>query len=100
MARLTLPEPWIGNVTAALALIDDLDDQIDGCERELRRLGADHPYVPLLVTAPGIAWVLGYTIAAISDLHRGRGCSPSASLVSLAGGAAAEGDHGPVDLPW
>jgi hypothetical protein len=33
----------IGNVTAALTLIDDLDDQIDGCERELRRLGADHP---------------------------------------------------------
>lgn len=42
LARLTLPEPWIGNLTAALALIDDLDDPIDGCERE-RRLGADHP---------------------------------------------------------
>jgi len=64
LARLTLPEPWISNVAAALALIDDLDDQVDGCERELRRLGADHPYVPLLMTAPGIAWVLGYTIAA------------------------------------
>jgi transposase len=43
LARLTLPEPWIGNVTAALALIDDLDDQIDAGERELRQLGADHP---------------------------------------------------------
>jgi transposase len=53
LARLTLPEPWISNVAAALALIDDLDDQIDGCECELRRLGADHPYVPLLRTAPG-----------------------------------------------
>jgi transposase len=54
-----------------LALIDDLDDQIDGCERELRRLGADHPYVPLLRTAPGIAWVLGYTIAAeLGDITR------------------------------
>ena len=71
LARLTLPEPWIGNVTAALALIDDLDGQIDGCERELRRLGADHPYVPLLMTAPGIAWVLGYTIAAeVGDITR------------------------------
>jgi transposase len=48
----------------ALALIDDFDDQIDACERDLRHLGADHPYVPLLMTAPGIAWVLGYTIAA------------------------------------
>jgi transposase len=43
LARLVLPEPWIGNLAAALALIDDLDDQIDGCERERRRLGADHP---------------------------------------------------------
>jgi transposase len=38
-----LPEPWIGNVTAALALIDDLDHRIDGCERELRRLGLITP---------------------------------------------------------
>jgi len=43
LARLTLPEPWIGNVTAALARIDDLDDQIDGCERGLRRLGLITP---------------------------------------------------------
>lgn len=27
-------------------------------------MGADHPYVELLRTVPGIAWVLGYTIAA------------------------------------
>ena len=43
----------------------------DGCERDLRRLGADHRYVPLLLTAPGIGWVLGYTIAAeIGDITR------------------------------
>jgi transposase len=71
LGRLVLPEPWIGNVAAALALIDDLDDQVDTCERELRHLGADHPYVPLLMTAPGIAWVLGYTIAAeVGDITR------------------------------
>jgi transposase len=98
LARLTLPEPWISNVTAALALIDDLDDQIDGCERELRRLGADHPYVPLLMTAPGIAWVLGYTIAAevatAADSRRprscvatpgcARGCTSPAAVTSVA----------------
>jgi transposase len=34
-------------------------------------LGADHPSVPLLLTAPGIAWVLGYTIAAeLGDITR------------------------------
>ena len=38
---------------------------------DLRAAGADHPYVPLLVTVPGIAWVLGYTIAAeIGDIGR------------------------------
>src|SRR4029434_4728773 len=41
-----------------------LDREIAACERELRRLGADHRYVPLLCTVPGISWVLAYTIAA------------------------------------
>ena len=71
LKRLRLPEPWAGDVAASLRLIDELDDEIDGCERELRRLGADHRYVPLLVTIPGIAWVLAYTIAAeIGDIDR------------------------------
>src|SRR4026209_1570459 len=34
-------------VLAELALIDELEREITGCERELRRLGADHRYVPL-----------------------------------------------------
>jgi len=34
-------------------------------------LGATHPYVELLTTAPGIGWVLGYTIASeIGDISR------------------------------
>src|SRR5688500_7982558 len=64
LARLEFPEPWRGNVLAAVRMIDDLDGEIAGIDRELRQLGADHPYVPLLMTVPGIAWVLGYTIAA------------------------------------
>jgi transposase len=71
LARLELPEPWASTVAASLALIDELDDQISDCEAELRRLGAAHPYIPLLTTIPGIAWVLGYTIAAeIGDIGR------------------------------
>jgi transposase len=71
LERLALPDPWAGTVAASVRLIDELDDQIDACQRELRRLGADHPYVPLLMTAPGIAWVLGYTIAAeLGDIGR------------------------------
>jgi transposase len=69
--RMDLPEPWRDTVAASLRLLDDLDDQIAGLEAELRRLGATHPYVELLRTAPGIAWVLGYTIAAeLGDIGR------------------------------
>jgi transposase len=69
--QMVLPEPWHGHVAACLHLIDDLDRQIVACECELKELGADHPYIPLLVTAPGIGWVLAYTIAAeIGDINR------------------------------
>src|SRR4051812_9600898 len=68
---LARPEPWATDVTAALELIDILDGQIDGCQAALRRAGAEHRYVPLLMTTPGIGWVLGYTIAAeIGDIGR------------------------------
>jgi hypothetical protein len=71
LARLNLPQPWQATIEASLRLIDELDREIGDRERELRRLGADHPYVPLLLTAPGISWVLAYTIAAeIGDIHR------------------------------
>jgi transposase len=69
--RLDLPEPWRGHVELAVRMIDSLDREITEIERQLRRLGADHPYVSLLTTVPGIAWVLGYTIAAeIGEIER------------------------------
>jgi transposase len=71
LGRLDFPEPWRGGVVASLQMIDDLERQISGIERELRALGAEHRYVPILMSAPGIAWVLGYTIAAeIGDITR------------------------------
>lgn len=69
--RLALPEPWRSTTLTSIALIDELDHQIEACELELRRLGADHPYVPLLLTLPGVAWILAYTIASeIGDIAR------------------------------
>jgi transposase len=69
--RLDLPQPWRGTVDARLRLIDDLDRQIDSINKRLRASGADHPYVPLLLTVPGIGWVLAFTIAAeIGDIGR------------------------------
>jgi transposase len=71
LERLQVPQPWRSNVTSAVALIDELDREITSIERELRTLGADHRYVPLLMTIPGVAWVLGYTIAAeIGEISR------------------------------
>lgn len=71
LERLRLPEPWQGTVAASLRLIDEYGHEIDACERELRSLGAEHRYVPLLLTVPGVAWVLAYTIASeIGDIAR------------------------------
>lgn len=71
LGRLEFPEPWRSGVLAAVAMIDDLDRQIADIDRELKALGADHRYIPTLMSAPGIAWVLGYTIAAeIGDIDR------------------------------
>jgi transposase len=71
LARLEFPEPWRDGVLAAVAMIDDLDRQIVEIDRELKALGAEHRYIPLLMTAPGIAWVLGYTIAAeVGEIDR------------------------------
>src|SRR5437764_3201914 len=58
--RLEVPQPRRGTIAATLELIEDLDGQVRSCERELRDLGADHEYGPLLMRAPGIAWVRGY----------------------------------------
>ena len=56
---------------ASLELIDDLERRIDQIERWLRRSGADHRYIPLLMSAPGIGWVTGFTIASeIGDITR------------------------------
>jgi len=71
LAELEFPEPWASDIAACLELIDHLDRQIAVIETDLRREGADHRYVPLLLTVPGISWILAYTIAAeIGDIAR------------------------------
>jgi transposase len=71
LSSLAIPEPWSTSLATCLRMIDELETQIDACEADLRSLGADHPYVPLLRTVPGIGWVLSYTIAAeIGDIAR------------------------------
>jgi transposase len=71
LTSLAIPEPWATTLTRSLELVDDLDRQIERAEAQLRALGADHRYVPLLRTVPGIGWVLAFTIASeIGDIGR------------------------------
>ena len=71
LGRLEVPAPWRENVEASVVLIDQLDRQIDAIASELKYVGADHPYVPLLMTAPGVGWLVGFSIACeIGDINR------------------------------
>jgi Transposase len=78
LARLSLPEPWQQTTEASLELIDYLDAQISAIERELRAAGADHRYVPLLLTCPT------------------RASAPRSTSPASATGAAHSGRTGPA----
>jgi transposase len=69
--RLAIPDPWRRNVEVSLALIDDLELRISELTVQLKRQGADHRYIPVLVTAPGLGWINAPTVAAeIGDIAR------------------------------
>jgi transposase len=71
LERLEIPDPWRQSVDASLDLIDYLERQIDQINRDLKSSGAEHPYVPLLLSVPGIEWVLAFTIASeIGEITR------------------------------
>ena len=59
--RMAISDPWRRTVDASRELIDDLELQIAQLTVEMRRQGADHRYVPLLVTAPGFGWINAFT---------------------------------------
>jgi transposase len=74
--RIELPQPWRSNVDVSLRLIEELDVRIGELTIQLKRQGADHRYIPVLITAPGIGWINAYTIASeIGDI--GRFASPA-----------------------
>jgi transposase len=110
LARLQVPEPWRGNITASVELIDDLEAQIAQINRRLRDGHADHRYIPLLMSAPGIGWVLAFTIAAeIGAIERFPSPEKLAGYTGLCPRVNQSGDkdrrgpltkHGPTYLRW
>jgi transposase len=71
LAGLDIPDPWRGHVDAGLDLIDDLELRIGAIEGRLERSGADHRYVPVLMTAPGFGWITSFTVACeLGDITR------------------------------
>jgi transposase len=110
LERLEVPEPWRSNVTASVKLIDDLEDQIADINRRLRAGHADHPYVPLLLSVPGIGRVLAFTIAAeIGEIERFSSPEKLAGYTGLCPRVNQSGEkdrrgplskHGPTYLRW
>jgi transposase len=110
LARLEVPEPWRSNVGASIELIDHLERQIDQINRRLRAGHADHPYVPLLLSVPGIRWVLAFTIAAeIGDIARFASPAKLTGYTGLCPRVVQSGErdrrgplskHGPTYLRW
>jgi len=107
---LEVPEPWRGNVTASVCLIDDLERQISEINARLRAAHADHPYIPLLMSVPGIRWVLAFTIAAeIGEIERFSSPEKLAGYTGLCPRVNQSGEkdrrgpltkHGPTYLRW
>jgi transposase len=110
LERCVLPEPWRSTLRASLHLIDVLEEEIAGLERELRRLGPEHRYLPLLLSCPGVGWVLGSTIAAeIGDIGRFASASRLVGYTGLCPRVRQSGEvdrrgalskHGPPYLRW
>jgi transposase len=102
--RFAIPDPWRRNVDAGLELIDDLEFQIAKLSVELKRQGADHRYIPLLVTAPGVGWINGFTIASeIGDIDRFPSPAKLCGYTGLCPRVIQSGPiskHGPRYLRW
>jgi transposase len=110
LERLEVPEPWRSNVTASVELIDDLERQIAEINRRLKESHADHPYIPLLMSVPGIRWVLAFTIAGeIGEIERFSSPQKLAGYTGLCPRVNQSGEkdrrgpltkHGPTYLRW
>ena len=71
LAEHGVPEVWRHSIATLLGVIDDLDRQLAPLERELRPLARADERAKLLMTIPGVAELLGLTLASeIGDIAR------------------------------
>jgi transposase len=71
LAAHGVPPVWLQSITTLLGVIDDLDRQLAVLERELRPHARADERVKLLMTIPGVAELLGLTLASeIGDITR------------------------------
>jgi transposase len=71
LAERGVPAVWRDSLSVLLGVIDDLDRQLAPLERELRPLARSDERARLLMTIPGVAELLGLTIASeIGDIAR------------------------------
>jgi transposase len=83
LAQLGVPDVWRQSIVTLLGVIDDLDRQLAPLERELRPVARHDPRAKLLMTIPGVAELLGLTLASeVGDIAR---FSSARKLVGYAG---------------
>ncbi len=71
LAELGVPAVWRQSIITLLGVVNDLDCQLAPLEQELRPHARQDPRVQLLMTIPGVAELLGLTIASeIGDIAR------------------------------
>lgn len=110
LAAMALPQPWRAHVEASLALIDEVDRQIDACDQRLKPLGTTRAEMRLLQTVPGIGPVLAFTIASeLGDIRRFVSATKLVGYTGLCPSVRQSGDrdyrgpltgHGPKYLRW
>jgi transposase len=66
-----LPPQTQRSMEGELAVLDEIDDQIDVCEQQIKEIIAETPAMKLLMTLPGVGPILGVVIAMeIGDVER------------------------------
>lgn len=71
LSKHGVPAVWRQSIVTLLGVIDDLDGQLAPLERELRPLARADERAQLLMTIPGVAELLGLTLASeIGDISR------------------------------